>query len=633
MVLRDGISLSVAVEDAVVLLELLADHGIPVDAPCGGAGTCGKCVVQVTGAGAPDAVERALLPPERLAAGERLACRLLAVPGLMVTVATARGGADHKAELGAPAPAAAGAAAFSPVADAPLRRRRVELPPPSLDDSAADLERLLRHAGCGAHRLSLAALRALPALLRASEYRVDVFEAVEGADEPSATLLAVAPAGAPGAVESPGPWGVAVDLGTTTVAAYLLDLGTGHAVDVHAELNRQADLGADVLSRIAHAREAGVAGLQRRAVTQLEAMMQLLAERNGLEAADILGLTVAGNTTMLHVLLGLDPAGIGAAPFVPVTTGARAFWASEVGLPLHPAALVRTLPAASAYIGADTVAAVLAAGIDEGDGLSLLVDLGTNGEIVLGSASGLSACSTAAGPAFEGARIRCGVGGVQGAVAAFAISAEGVPVATTIGGAPAVGLCGAGLLDLVAALLEAGIVDGGGRLLPEGELPDGVPDAMRGRCREVDGRPAFVVVPAAEARDGAPIVLTERDVRELQFAKAAVAAGIDALLAAAGVRLESVERVILTGGFGAFLDPRSAVRVGLLPAVLGPRTEALANAAGVGAVMAATSRAHARRCDAIAARLRVVELSASAAFAQAYVEHLGFAPLRGLAAP
>jgi uncharacterized 2Fe-2S/4Fe-4S cluster protein (DUF4445 family) len=548
--------------------------------------------------------------PSRLAAGERLACRLPPDPGLVVALPERAGGARHKEEL---------AAASAPPRDPRLRRRRVALPPPTLDDPTPDLERLLRHAGCPRHRLSLAELRDLPATLRRAGWAVDVLEET-GPDPGGPTLLAVATPG-----DAAGPWGLAVDLGTTTVAAYLLDLGSGRAVDVLAAPNRQAELGADVLSRIAHARAHGIQGLQRRAAAQLGELAATLTARHGLATADVVDVTVVGNTTMLHGLFGLDPAAIGEAPFVPAVAGALAFPAAELGLALHPAARVRTLPSVSAYLGADTVAALLAADLDLDGGPALLVDLGTNGEIVLRHRGGLVACSAAAGPAFEGAGIRCGVGGVDGALAGFAWPAGApAPALATVGDAPAVGICGAGLLAVVAALLELGVVDDGGRLLPAEELPATVPAAVRARCHAVDGRPAFEVVPAGATADGAAIVLTDRDVRELQLAKAAVAAGIDTLLAHAGLAVEAVERVVLAGGFGAFLDPASATRVGLLPAALGRRTLALGNAAGLGAVLAATSVSHARRCEAIAARVRVVELSASPAFAAAYVDHMGF---------
>jgi uncharacterized 2Fe-2S/4Fe-4S cluster protein (DUF4445 family) len=627
VVVRAGVRTAWRVEPADDdLLTLLQRHGAALGAGCGGAGICGACVVRVLEGEipVPDAVERTLLGPARLAAGERLACRLPPEGGLVVALPAAHaGGARHKGDL---VPAA-------PSHDPPLRRRRLTLAPPTLDDPTPDLERLLRHAGAAGHRLPLADLRRLPATLRRAAWTVDVLEAAARPGETGPTLLAVADPlldasrgdGTGSVAAGRGPWAMAVDLGTTTIAAYLLDLGSGRAVDVLAAPNRQAELGADVLSRIAHAWARGVAELQRRVSQQLNELAAALAARHGLARGDLLDVTVVGNTTMLHGLLGLDPVAIGEAPFVPTAVGAMACPAAEVGLELHPAARVRTVPAVAAYLGADTVAAVLATGLDAPGGPALLVDLGTNGEIVLRHGGGLLGCSTAAGPAFEGGRVRCGVAGVDGAVAGFTWPATSpMPAVTTIADAPAAGLCGAGLLAVVAALLDLGIVDEGGRLLATEELPDDVPAAARPRCVRLDGRPAFVVVPAEATADGAPIVLTDRDVRELQLAKAAVAAGIATLLAAAHVAPEAVGRVILTGGFGAYLDPAAAVRVGLLPAALGRAAEVVGNAAGLGAVMAATSVAHAERCAAIAARVSVVELSGSGAFAEAFVDRMGF---------
>ncbi len=620
-VVDDGARAAVSIGTATDVLEVLRRLRFALDAPCGGAGTCGKCTVRVLAgeAAAADAVERSLLAPARLAAGVRLACRLAPSAHLVVELPPGRARAQR------PDPPAAGPdgpGRGEPGRDPPLRRRRVTLPPATLTDAAPDLERLLRHAGCAGHRLSLAALQELSATLRRCDQSVDVIEAMAPSGTVGNVLLAVE---AP--VADAGLWGVAVDIGTTTVAAYLVDLATGRVVDVHAEPNRQADLGADVVTRLAHARQHGVGELQRRIVEQLQALVALLSARHASTPTAVRALTVVGNTTMLHALLGLDPSAIAVAPFVPVTVAARVYEARELGLSLHRAASVETLPGVSAYVGADVVAAVLAAGMDEARGISLLIDLGTNGEVVLGNASWLLACSAAAGPAFEGACIGAGVGGVEGAVSAFALTpGDQVPSPSTIGGVPAVGICGAGLLDVVAALLDAGVIDEGGRLRRRDELAPSVAAAVRERCVEQRGRAAFVVVPGPETEGGEAIVLNECDVRELQLAKAAVAAAIDTLLGAAGIAADEVERVYLAGGFGSFLRADAAARVGLLPTVLSARSEALGNAAGSGVVMAATSLARRERAAAIAARMRTLELSGSPAFADAFVAHLGFEP-------
>ncbi|TVR72259.1 MAG: DUF4445 domain-containing protein [Spirochaetaceae bacterium] len=599
-------------EGVHTVLELLQRSGFTVAAPCGGSGTCGKCLVRVIrgDAGEPSTMERRLLSEGRLAGGTRFACSLTPEANMEVEVPDWHGKTENKAALIA-----------SPLDNDPaLVKRVMQLAPPSITDQRPDLERILAAGKVETSSLPLPALQELAATVRQEEYSVTLLlDRKKGRDEewPASRLLAVEPGDTTDRF-----WGVAIDIGTTTVAAYLVDLNRAHTVDVYSELNRQAEFGADVVTRISYAQKNGVKPVQATIIGQINGMIAVLTERNKLSPAEVYLALVAGNTTMQHFFAGLDPAGIGVSPFIPVTTGALSFPAEDLGIRINRHGLAGMLPGISGYVGADVVAAIVASRMRERSEISLLIDIGTNGEIVLGNKEWLLACSTAAGPAFEGAQIRFGVGGIEGAVNTFGLN--GNPTGTTIGSAAATGICGSGMLDIAAMLLKTGVIEATGRLLPAEELPDSVPSPVRERCATFEGSPAFMVVPAEETRDGEAIYLTEQDVRELQLAKAAIAAGVSTLLEDAQVPIEAVTSVYLAGGFGSYMNAESALAVGLLPAGAAGRIEVLGNAAGIGTVMSITSRTVAQECTRIAEHVRYIELSSSPAFQLAYIEQMTF---------
>ena len=619
---------AVQAADSQSVLELIRREGLLINAPCGGAGACGKCLVRVVEGEADPVhpIESRLVSQVRLADGMRLACLLVPRNGMTVEL---------------PVWSEAGRAKAAPLTtelehDPHFIRRQLTLPRPTLDDQRADLQRILSEAGCTRHRLPIDLLRSLSALLRENDWGVTVT-----VDEEDKSLLWVEP-------QTPQRpmLGIAVDIGTTTVACYLIDLDTAHTIDVYSEINRQVRFGGDVVSRISRCANDGVSALRDTIVEQINRMSHVVTHRNGLQPQDVRHIVVAANTTMQHLFLGLDPTAIGVSPFIPAAACTLDYNGSGLALAAHPSGHVITLPCISGYVGSDIVAAILASGMDLRPEVALLIDIGTNGEIVLGNADWLRACSTAAGPAFEGAQIRCGTGGVDGAVNTFVANVDGAgresdrrsaaelrgvshdataPFSyTTINDAPAVGICGAGIVDIVAALLDAGVIDDTGRLLGAADLPDTVPEPVRARCCIVDGAPAFVVVPESETAGGEALVLTEKDVREIQLAKAAIAAGIATLLEDAAIAAEDVGRVYLAGGFGSFLNRESAIRIGLLPPGTAERVEVLGNAAGIGAVMALASRSVFARCDAVAAGVRYIELSSTAAFQDHYIENMTF---------
>jgi uncharacterized 2Fe-2S/4Fe-4S cluster protein (DUF4445 family) len=457
-------------------------------------------------------------------------------------------------------------------------------------------------------------------------------------------------------------FGIAIDIGTTTIGCYLVDLspatdpgaaaGANRVRAARSALNRQALFGADVLSRISHAAAGGLEELRRAVLGGINTLADKLLEVAGLSEGDIAGITVAGNTTMLHLLLGVDPDGIGHAPFIPVFTEALRLRASELGLDVGAAtdaagatgaaaatqpagptgsagAATWILPSISAYVGSDIVSAIVAEDLDRTDESILMIDVGTNGELVLVHDKIIYACSTAAGPAFEGATITHGVGGVAGAIATWA-RRDGEFHFETIAKAPPVGVCGSALLDVAAQLLDDGVVDETGRLLAMDEIPEGLSAAYGGRLQPAEESSGGAAAGGNSPRRDSLFTLTDGitvsqgDLRELQLAKAAIAAGIDVLLERADISAADLDRIVLTGGFGHHLNVKSAMRVGLLPKIPGERVVATSNAAGVGAAKALLHRDVIPRMRAVAKRAQHIELSALPEFQDKYIDHMVF---------
>jgi uncharacterized 2Fe-2S/4Fe-4S cluster protein (DUF4445 family) len=338
---------------------------------------------------------------------------------------------------------------------------------------------------------------------------------------------------------------------------------------------------------------------------EIDRLVGVLCAQAGVDCHDICHMTLSGNTVMMHLAAGISPETIAEAPFVPVWTAERTLEAAELGLSVSPGALVTLLPCVAGYVGADTVAAMVAAGLHEDGEPALLIDIGTNGEIALAAGGRLFACSTAAGPAFEGAHIRNGMGGVAGAINHAAFT-DGLRV-TTIGDAPAKGICGSGLLDLIAGLLDLGVIDETGRI-------------------DTDAAPSWLSVDATGVviDAEADIMLTRRDIREVQLAKGAIAAGVQVLLREAGIAEDDVRHVWLAGGFGSYMDRRSACRVGLIPMSLLDRTEAVGNGSGAGAkaaMLSAQARAEAVR---LSTAVCYVELSARQDFQELFMDYMMF---------
>lgn len=407
------------------------------------------------------------------------------------------------------------------------------------------------------------------------------------------------------------PLGFAADIGTTTVALSLFGLKSRRLLLTESALNPQRTFGADVIARIDAAGKGALSALQSAIVSTLNGMLSSACRKAGAAVERVQKGVIAANTTMLHLLRGLDPASIAQAPFTPKSLFGADVPAGVLGLSMDPNAPVHLIRCLSAYVGGDITAGILAAGLGKPGENALLIDIGTNGEMALSRGRDIFCCSVAAGPALEGARIRYGMGGVPGAINQVTLTKEGLSV-TTIGGEPAAGICGSGLLDAAAVLLDCGAVDETGR------MDDELPPALAGRFLELDHQPAFLL----SKEPG--VAITQQDIRELQLAKAAFAAGIELLLKEAGLGEAQVDRVVLAGSFGCALNPQSACRIGLLPAAFLPKTQAGGNTAGLGAAAVLLEDGARARLTQIAWDAKYLELSGRADFNDAYVDAMLF---------
>lgn len=590
------------------LVEAAAEAGLVVEVPCGGEGLCGKCRVIVTsGAGEPTTTERHWFSAEELQAGWRLTCQAtVCAPTEVEIPPVSRAVAEHKILVHLEGVAAT-------AGDPPVRKRYIELPVPKRGDDAADVLRLERALDAGPLKIDLSLLRELSARLRDDDFRGTAVLAGQ-------RLLDVEQ----GNTETDA-FAVALDIGTTTLVATLLDLGTGSEWAVASRLNPQTRFGDDVLTRILHARadRDGLRQLNETIVVAIDAMIGELCHQAGIPRERIYEISFAGNTTMQQLLCGVDTSSLGEVPFVPATGRALSFPAAELGLHIHPRGSGYVMPVIGGFVGGDTVAGILATGLDDAEGPTLLVDIGTNGEIVLKANGKLRAASTAAGPAFEGARISCGMRGSTGAIEKVVV--DGRLRTNVIGNVPPVGLCGSGLIDVAAELLRHRILTPQGRLLPPDELLTDVPPDLADRVLVQGNKVSFLLASSAETGGEQPIVLTQRDVRELQLATGAIRAGIVILLRQAGLQPKDLDRVLIGGGFGNFIRRSNAQRIGLLPCEIEHRRiRYMGNTSLAGARLVALSREARQVSDDLARRTEHVDLSTDAAFHQAFAEAMLF---------
>jgi uncharacterized 2Fe-2S/4Fe-4S cluster protein (DUF4445 family) len=607
-VLPEGLRLKV--RWGTTIMEALQEVDVRVEGDCGGLGKCGRCRVRVLSEMRPPSEEEnELLGEDEIEEGIRLACRSRIEKDLVIQVEeTDSERLDHQILATGTRPVFQ----LDPLID----ERLVILDTTPQKNGLSDCERIKLALG-GEYpdlEVSLHCLRTLPALLEKTSFKVTA--AIH-----RNSLLALHER-----EEVGGLYGLTFDLGTSTLVGKIIRLSDGKEIAAISRLNSQSKYGADIISRIQYVKEQrhGLEELSRLIINDLNQITKQLLEVGDLKADDIFITVAAGNTTMQHLLLSLNPTDIAHAPFAPVSTDGLILRAADIGITLHPEALLYVMPSRSGYIGGDLISMILASGCaEQDDKIALGLDLGTNGEIFLGNRKRLMTCSAAAGPALEGARISHGMIAKEGAIESV-YAEDGNLRYQVIGNVEPRGLCGSGLVDLVAVLLERSIIDQGGLMQPP---QGGSGDTLSARVIKRDkGIYDFLVAATEESFSQKPIYFSQKDVRELQLAKGAVAAGIQILMDQMGVGIRDIDLVYVAGAFGNYIHPQSALRIGLIPKVDPKIIHTLGNAASTGASMVLLAKGYWKLANELANSLEHVELSTRPDFNEYFIENLNFPP-------
>jgi uncharacterized 2Fe-2S/4Fe-4S cluster protein (DUF4445 family) len=586
---------TLVVNRGTLLRDALQSARIMLDYPCGGKGSCHQCRVTVNPA--PQDGARGLKEADR-AAGIRLACQLTVGEDCTVTIPEARStrqvwkqglrNKDIDVEIGRGS----------------VRRVEVRMSEPSLEDQRADWQRLAE--GCAGKGITVSApdtgsLERVSRILREGAWTV------EALCEENELLSLRSPA-------APRTLGFAVDLGTTTVDLALVDLESGERLARSAFLNGQVSFGADVISR-AQSFHDDRRPVREAALRTIEDGARQMLSEAGLSPDSVVKTVVVGNPIMIHILNGIDPYQLTRVPYVPVIGGSVRSAPRDFGWTFQESGYVETLPLVSAYVGADTIAMIVALSLEQEQATTLSIDIGTNGEMVLAQAGKLLATSTAAGPAFEGAQISCGMRALDGAIYDVAISGDGDVSLLVVGGRPPRGICGTGLIAGVSALLNRGVVDATGRVVDPAEVDA---PALRERIFQLGSEPAFAL------SEDHSVYVSQTDIRKLQLAKGAVRTGIETLLETSGLNADNLDALRLAGNFGAGLDARAAMRIGLIPPMDLDRVHVVGNAALRGAVMVLLSRDRWQAAQSAARNARFVELGGKPEFQARFMDSMMF---------
>ncbi|PYM17601.1 MAG: hypothetical protein DMD81_08395 [Candidatus Rokuibacteriota bacterium] len=598
-----------SVPEATTILRAAHAAGVDITATCGGRGRCTSCRVKfVSGTVPPPTImDEVQLGDDLVRDGYRLACQCHVTEP--ITVEPAPPLDETSFQILGPGEHADGLGRIAIASGVVKQVVKVNLPREE-HHQTSDLEQLLAELGLTTDAVTPPVLAALPSALRDDPAGVTVTTF-------GGRILAVE-RGDTSAMK----FGLAIDVGTTSVVSTLLELESGERLASISSLNPQSVFGGDLMSRIAFAQfnPGNLRKLRTRIVGVLNRHVGELCRESGVLAKWIYKAVIVGNTCMHHLLLGIDPSYVGLAPYAPVMRHPLVLPARDVPLTIAPDAVVCFLPLVAGFVGADAVGVALATRIHESEAIRIAVDIGTNGEVLLGSAAHLWACSAPAGPALEGAQIRHGMRGAAGAIDRVTVD-DDVHV-HTIAGAPAQGICGSGLIDLIAGLLDARVIDPTG--LIQVEKRDALSPALRRRV-EMRGEERIVVV-VRDGEGGATreIVLTQQDVRQIQLAKGAIASGIALLQRVAGAPDDRIAELMLAGGFGNYVSIASAVRIGLIPPLPLDRIRYVGNAASLGAQACLLSEAERQRADTIARRIEHVSLAAHPDFEQVFVDAMNF---------
>jgi uncharacterized 2Fe-2S/4Fe-4S cluster protein (DUF4445 family) len=601
----------VEVPAGALISDAAREAGLPVQLPCGGQGRCGRCAVVVQeGQVRRRSTQR--LSPEDVAAGYVLACQT-AVEGDIVVLVPPQEKIERRLKEGKRAAKVALPFPYD-LQDQPLRKYAVTLKPPSLQDQTDDWSRLQRELArrydLRGVQASLPVLRKLGPALREGEWTITVvvdlnpsgFEKPEGSPTVPPRLIDILPGEC---LESL--WAAAIDIGTTSNHVWLVDLISGEVMSQKADYNGQIARGEDVISRIVYASKGdGLKELQQLVVGTLNRLLKQAAQERSISIDDIYKVVVAGNSTMIHLFAGVPPESIRLMPFVPVVNQLPPFPAWEIGLEINAEATVDCLPGIASYVGADITAGVVSSDMCRTEELTLFVDIGTNGEIVLGDCTWLIACACSAGPAFEGAGVVHGMRATAGAIEEVWVNSEDYAVTyRVIGDDKPRGLCGSGLISLLAEMFVAGVMDKSGNI--DLDLPTK-------RVREAEHGAEYVVAWADETATGEDIVITAVDIDNLMRAKAAIYAGFSILARSVGLSLADVEQVLIGGAFGQYINVEKAVQIGMLPDLPYDHFHFMGNTSVRGAYMALLSEDLRRRVAEVGQMMTYLELSADNTF-------------------
>ena len=606
----DVASEPVTLPTGTLITEAAQQASVEITQPCGGQGRCGRCAVKIE-KGEIRRRSTLRLSSEDIEQGYALACQTVIEGDVTITVPPQekierRLTTDRTvAEVTVPA-------GYDPHEGQTIRRITLTLTPPSMDDQTDDWSRLQtairKSAGVTQLRASLNMICELGGILREGDWQVTAILNAQTWDCPDcpAQLLSLIPGQVP---EDAPLWGAAVDIGTTTVTVWLVDLLTGQVRAQVSEYNQQISRGEDVISRIIVAsKEGGQELMQNLVLDTINELIFRACQRVQADRRDVVKVTIAGNSTMMHLLLGIPAASIRLTPFVTAINHIPPLTASEVGLNVHSKAVVDCLPGVASYVGADITAGALSSGMTDSEKVTLFLDVGTNGETVLGSKDFLVTCACSAGPAFEGAGV------LQGAIEEVWVNGDTYePTYRVIGSVKPKGLCGSGLISLLSEMFLTGVVDKGGKINMSLESP---------RVRQGDHGPEYVIAWAAESSTDHDIVITNVDIDNLLRAKAAIYAGFTVLADGVGFPMEMIERVLVGGSFGKYINVEKAVQIGLLPDMPWENFDFLGNTSVKGAYLALIDYNARRQITEIAARMTYVELSADNRFYDAFMSAL-----------
>ncbi len=597
----------VTVEEGQTIFQAVDKARIFLNNSCGGRGICGKCKVRIE-EGKYESASSAYLPEEAIKKGYVLACTTSVTDSLTVSIPPESRRRKMKILDEAATVSALlrdPAARISPLTE----RISISLPPPSIEDSSSDLDRLVRELRrqstiSQSFNIDLPVIRSLGATLRKNKWHATITLRKENGlceviDVKSNTF-------------SEHGYGVAIDVGTTSVVAYLVNLFDGLVVATSSSHNAQAACGEDVISRIVCTQD--VSGCQeklhRLIISTIEGLLRELVSSKGIAPSEVDCMCIAGNTTMIHLLLQIDPQYIRREPYLPTATTFPILRSRELGLDYCPNAAVYIVPGNTAYVGGDIVAGILASAIHRDSETTLFIDIGTNGEIVLGNSDWLMTGSCSAGPAFEGGGIRWGMRAEEGAIEHVEIDlASFRPSFEVNGGGPARGICGSGMIDLLAAMVVSGIIDRRGRFKQTNESE---------YVRRNENGFEYVLVKAEESSFNEDIVFTQADVDTLMRSKAAIYAGFVTMLSQVGLRFEQIDRVLIAGGFGRYINIARAIEIGMLPDIERSKFHYLGNSAIKGAYQALLYKESRDECDRIAKAMTYLDFSTSPEFMNQY---------------